>query len=126
MMPIFRVLDFATIAFAAIALITTLAAFASTRCKVGKILWLACLLGASGLGIHHALVRSPKMVQDVQAYWLAAHEGDEARASEYKAVFDEVHPRASAVLKAESALLLLAIAGWLAASPACAPKEETP
>ncbi len=112
MMPVFRVLDFATLALAAVALVLSAITLTTRSGKFGRSIWIAALLGAALLGGHHALVRSPAMATTVHAYWDAARAGNTDEAAQHKEVFDAAHPVASRVLKAESALLALAIAGW--------------
>ena len=126
MLPVFRVLDFATLALSSVAVVCTGLSVRACTGRVAIALWLVGLVGAGGIGVHHALDRSPHMDALATAWWDAASDGDEATAQAKKQAFDDLHPVASAALKAESALLLLAIGGWAFAPLRVCTTEESP
>ena len=112
MLPIFGVLDYATLALSGLAVVFTGLSIRSCAGRAGIALWLVGLIGATALGGHHALVRSPEMREDAHAYWEAAREGDEETAARRRVEFETAHPVASNILKAESGLLFLGVVGW--------------
>lgn len=126
MLPTFRVLDYATLALAVLSVVFAGVCIRACTGRLAITLWLVGLLGASAVGGHHALVRSPQMQDNAHAYWQAMRNKDEdpSVVYSYRVDFALDHQFASYALMAEAALLFLALVGW-AATPLL-PRQPEP
>ncbi len=91
----------------------------------------ACVVVAAALFAYHVAVLAPTMNRELRARWDAAAMGDVDAARAHQRAFNEYHPAADAILKANLAFLVVAIAASaVALSPPvtvpAAPKLEPP
>lgn len=106
-------------AFAAATLILLLSFFGLSFRRPAAVVRAALLLGVlTALG-YYLLSLSPEMTRNLRGYRDSARGGDVAAAASFKAAFDADHPRASALLGANTFGVLAAFlaAAWCAATP---------
>lgn len=104
---------------AAATLILLVSFFGLTLRRPSAVVRTALLLGVLTALAYYLVSLSPQMTHNLREYWDAAKAGDTAKAATFKAAFDADHPRASALLGANTFGVLVAFiaAAWCAATP---------
>jgi hypothetical protein len=102
------VMQFIAIPIALLALVAQLTIFATPGRRAADWIRTGAAFAAAGLFAYHASSLAPKMNHALNAFWSAAKAGDIEAARTERAAFNELHPTADAILRADLLLLLVA------------------
>jgi len=110
---VFAVVDRTQLVCAAIVVITLLAQLVSRRFPrrpISNVVRTITIAAAAVIVSAHVLAIAPPMNAELGAYRAAAATGDTELAAEHRAAFNQLHPVAEQLLRAELGLLLVAVA----------------
>ncbi len=114
---IFHFTDTASIALAAIAMLSALVLIRQPAPRV-RVLWLVTLAAAAITLVYSLAILRPRMDRNLDEFWTTARAGQVETADAARARFDADHPTASRLISAQLAFVLLAL-GTISWSLAC-------
>lgn len=112
MFPAFFICDVIQFVSAMLAIVSFILVFVKRRTGPGaavrglRLLLMTILMASLG---YYMVALTPAMNDSLNSYWNAARTGDLEQAATHKATFDALHPKASAALRINALLVLLAM-----------------